>query len=99
MNKLQSYRFIAFTALYGGKPMLSKDDPIVHEINDCMHRIAGAAVPGAFLVDVFPIMKNIPEWAAKWKRDANKWFHKASNMFNNWMDRVRNDMVLSPVLT
>ncbi|KAJ7081460.1 cytochrome P450 [Mycena crocata] len=81
-----------FTALYGGEPMLNKNDPIVKQINDCMHRLTGAAVPGAFLVDVFPIMKNIPEWVAKWKRDAINWYHTDSKMFNGWLDRVRKDM-------
>ncbi len=82
-----------FGFLYGSQPMMSNDDPIVHKINDCMHRITGAAVPGAYLVDTFPILKNLPDWAAKWKKEAKNWFRKDSDMFVEWLDRVRVDMV------
>lgn len=78
--------------------MLNKNDPIVHDINACMHRLTGAAVPGTFLVDVFPIMKNLPEWAAKWKREGLAWFRHDSAMFNGWLNRVRKDMVSGTLL-
>lgn len=73
--------------------MMSKDDPIVEKINDVMHRLSSAAVPGAFIVDIFPVLKHLPAWSAKWKRDAISWFNKDSAMFTGFMDQVRTDMV------
>ncbi|KAF5343051.1 hypothetical protein D9758_011135 [Tetrapyrgos nigripes] len=81
-----------FTALYGGEPMLNKNDPIVDQINDCMHRLTGAALPGAFLVDVFPILKRLPDWLYKPKGEGYQWYKKDNAMFNDWIDRVKKDM-------
>lgn len=42
-----------------------------------MAGLAEAGHPGSFLVDMFPIMKYIPEWfpGAEWKRKAAHWRH------------------------
>ncbi|KAJ7122958.1 cytochrome P450 [Mycena epipterygia] len=77
------------TAVYGTRPIKSKDDPLVTRINDLMHRLVRATLPGAFLVDIFPAMKRLPNWMAKWKREGLEWHRKDTLMFQEFMDGVR----------
>ena len=71
----------------------SQDDALVARINDLMHRIVHAALPGAFLVEIFPVMKHLPTWIAKWKREGLEWYAKDTAMFEGFMDTVRNQVV------
>jgi len=90
------YRSAASTVLsvvYGWPPIQSKDDPLVTRINDHMHRFLRAALPGAYLVDIFPVMKRLPSWMAKWKREGLEWYRKDTQMFEGLMDGVREQMV------
>ena len=52
-------------------------------MQDVVTRILSAAVPGAFLVDFFPIMKYIPSWMARWKREGLAWHEEQSNVFED----------------
>ena len=38
------------------------DDPFIDLIEKANSNFNAATVPGAFLVDFFPILKNLPEW-------------------------------------
>ena len=71
----------------------SQDDALVARINDLMHRIVHAALPGAYLVEIFPAMKHLPTWMAKWKREGLEWYAKDTAMFEGFMDTVRNQVV------
>jgi hypothetical protein len=53
--------------------------------------ISAAGHPGAFLVDIFPIMKIIPEWfpGAGWKKKANVWAYVNSIVTNCLWDTVK----------
>ena len=50
-------------------------------MQDFVTRITSAAAPGAFLVDFFPIMKHIPAWMARWKREGIAWHEERSRVF------------------
>ncbi|THU86529.1 cytochrome P450 [Dendrothele bispora CBS 962.96] len=80
------------TAVYGVEPIKSKDDPLVVRINDLMHRLVRATLPGAFLVDIFPAMKYLPEFIAPWKKEGLEWHRKDTKMFQEFMDSVRGRM-------
>ncbi|KAJ7081461.1 cytochrome P450, partial [Mycena crocata] len=79
------------TAVYGTRPIESKDDPLVTRINDLMHRLVRATLPGAFLVEIFPAMKMLPTWITKWKREGLEWHRKDTKMFQQFMDGVRDE--------
>jgi len=53
----------------------SAHDPIIHRGNDFIGRIVRSGFPGAHFVEFFTWMKYLPSWMAKWKRDAEYWFH------------------------
>lgn len=51
------------------------NDPYIKIAEEAMDGLNEAAVPGAFLVDVFPALKYVPKWfpGAGWKRQAEIW--------------------------
>jgi hypothetical protein len=51
------------------------NDPYIECAEKAMDGLNEAAVPGAFLVDVFPALKHVPKWfpGAGWKRKAETW--------------------------
>ena len=80
-------------AVYGWPPLDKSADPLVERINDLMHRLVRACLPGAHMVEIFPWMLHFPDWMAKWKREAKGWFKKDTKMFEGFMDDVRTKMV------
>ncbi|KAF7309358.1 Cytochrome P450 [Mycena indigotica] len=50
-------------------------DPYLKKIAETMHGLSVANVPGAFLVDMFPILKRVPCWfpGANFHRRAARW--------------------------
>lgn len=81
------------SAVYGWPPIKSKDDPIVTRINDFMHRLVRSALPGAYLVEIFPVMKRLPTWAAPWKKWGLDWYRKDSEMFQGFYEGVAETVV------
>ncbi|TFK34601.1 cytochrome P450 [Crucibulum laeve] len=68
-------------ALAYGIKIEPTNDPLVKMAEYAIHTLTIAAVPGAFLVDVLPILKYIPEWfpGASFKRKARVWREVALN--------------------
>ncbi|KAF9463397.1 cytochrome P450 [Collybia nuda] len=75
-------------SVYGWNPIEPRDDPVVQRINDILHRMARAALPGAYLVEFFPTMIYLPKWMAKWKREGLEWFAKDTKMFGDFLSDV-----------
>jgi hypothetical protein len=50
------------TIIYGHPPIKSEQDRTVELINDLARRFTRAALPGAYLVEIFPWMRHIPSW-------------------------------------
>ncbi|KAE9397654.1 cytochrome P450 [Gymnopus androsaceus JB14] len=52
-----------------------KNDPDIEAANKMIDVLTRALLPGAFLVDSFPILKYVPSWfpGASFKRKANSW--------------------------
>ena len=73
------------------------DDPrttsVVERIYQMAHRLAYAAIPGNYLVEMFPIMLHLPDWLAGWKRDGRAWFKKDSEMYIELLKGVQDKMV------
>jgi len=79
--------------VYGWLPIESKDGPLITRINDVAHRFVRAALPGAYLVEIFPVMKHLPTWMAPWKKWGLEWYKKDSEMFQAFYDGVAKTMV------
>ncbi|KAJ7211168.1 cytochrome P450 [Mycena pura] len=59
---------------YGIK-VLPSDDPHIQVVEQAVHNLSNASIPGAFLVDIFPALKYVPSWfpGAGFKRKAKEW--------------------------
>ncbi|KAJ7610296.1 cytochrome P450 [Mycena polygramma] len=79
-------------AVYAWPRKRSRDMTIINRIHAHTARIARAVVPGAFLVEVFPWMKWLPSWIAKWKRDGLKWHEEETKMFELLNGKVAEKM-------
>ena len=58
-----------------------------------MHRLACAALPGAHLVEIFPVMERLLTWTAPWKKWGLECYKKDSQMFQGFYDRVAKTLV------
>ncbi|KAF8970084.1 CyP450 monooxygenase [Flammula alnicola] len=67
-----------------------RNDPYIMTAQEGVHPILEAAMPGAFLVDQFPILKYVPEWmpGAGFKRKARRWRHLQEQMLNKPYDAL-----------
>ena len=72
-----------------------KDDPYLETVGAAIKPLLIAAIPGAFLVDSFPVMKYIPAWfpGASFKRLARKWRILTERMVNVPFDVAKADYV------
>jgi len=65
-----------------GLPIQPKDDIYIKMAEQGVHPLAAAGVPGAYLVDMLPWLKYIPEWVpgAGFQRNAKEWGALAMRM-------------------
>ena len=73
---------------------IAVDDPYISIAKGVLNGVAEVAIPGSFLVDLFPILKYVPSWfpgagfqkkAARWRKDihimADKPFRHVQKQF------------------
>jgi hypothetical protein len=80
---------------------VQEHESYIGHAKDTLAGLSAAGHPGAFLVDIFPIMKIIPEWfpGAGWKRKAKAWRHVNSIVANCLWDLTKTRMVRVSLLT
>ncbi|KAI0400732.1 putative cytochrome P450 oxidoreductase OrdA-like protein [Xylaria palmicola] len=66
---------IVLKIAYGYTAESHRDDVLIDMVGEAMEKFGRAAVPGAFMVDLFPFLKEIPDWVpgTAWKRTARQW--------------------------
>ncbi|KAI9465876.1 cytochrome P450 [Lactarius psammicola] len=67
-----------------GHTVVDNNDPYVRLVEEASRSTSEAAVPGAFLVDLFPSLKHVPEWmpGAGFKKKAKEWRKLSEAMIN-----------------
>ncbi|KAH8979060.1 cytochrome P450 [Lactarius hatsudake] len=78
---------------YDHPPVDSEDDPAISGVAEHILRIMHEVHSGMRLVEFFPWMKYIPNWFAKWKRDAQHWFVGDSLRNEHFLSEVADDLV------
>jgi hypothetical protein len=76
LNDLNSSTFAAtITSIAYGIDVQESDDPYILLAEEALNGINEAAVPGAFWVDLFPILKYVPSWfpGAGFQKKAAHW--------------------------
>lgn len=58
-----------------GIEVLPENDPYIQTAEAALEAVHRASTPGAFLVDMFPLLKFVPAWTpgAGFQRKAEKW--------------------------
>ncbi|KAH9975380.1 cytochrome P450 [Lactifluus volemus] len=74
-----------------GHTVVDSNDPYVRLVDEASRSTSEAAVPGAFLVDLFPSLKYVPEWmpGAGFKKKAKEWRKLSQAMINVPYDMVK----------
>lgn len=74
---------------YGKVTPTSYSDPEVVAVNRCLMRFGEAIIPGAYLVDTYPILQYLPRYLTNLK----KWHQEELALFQGQLDAVRKQMV------
>ncbi|KAL9083310.1 MAG: hypothetical protein Q9165_008568 [Trypethelium subeluteriae] len=82
---------IVFCVAYGHR-IDSLDAKIIRERFEFMHFSASLNVPGAYLVESFPLLKYVPEWSAPWKAEIKRNGRREARANMDLVDLVREDM-------
>ncbi|KAJ7445544.1 cytochrome P450 [Mycena galericulata] len=77
-----------------GIEVQEQEDPFVTLIEKANDNFNVATVPGAFLVDVFPVLLQIPEFLAPFKRTARVWARATRQMVEEPYLFVRRQMTV-----
>ncbi|KAJ7157011.1 cytochrome P450 [Mycena crocata] len=79
----QSSSAVALRITYG-YTVQSENDPIVSLANSVMDEFSVSTTPGAFLVDLLPILKYVPSWVpgAGFQRKAKSWGKHLTEMID-----------------
>ncbi|KAK7961647.1 cytochrome P450 [Apiospora aurea] len=66
---------IILKVAYGYEIEPYKEDPLVRLADDAMEQFSKAMIPGAWLVDMVPILRHFPEWlpGMSFKKTAREW--------------------------
>lgn len=76
-----------------GHTVVDNNDPYVRLVDEASRSTSEAAVPGAFLVDLFPSLKHVPEWmpGAGFKKKAKEWRKLSEAMINVPFNMVKDN--------
>ncbi|KAI0202311.1 cytochrome P450 [Astrocystis sublimbata] len=79
---------------YGYTAEPSGPDILIDMAGDAMEKLSRAAVPGAFMVDIFPFLRRLPDWApgAAFKKLARVWAAELSDVTEKPYAFVRRQM-------
>ena len=80
-------------SVYGWKADDTSSDSVTEHINALTKEVSKAIIPGRYFVEFFPWMLHFPSWIAKWKRDGQAVFKKATRMFEGFIEGVETSVV------
>lgn len=78
-----------------GYTVQEEEDPIVNLVDVATEQFSEATRPGAFLVDVLPVLRYVPSWfpGAGFQKIAVSWSKTANDMADIPHDFVKQQMV------
>ena len=78
-----------------GIAVQESDDPYISMAEEALSGLAEAGIPGAFWVNVFPILKYIPSWfpGAGFQKKAARWRECINTMAENPFRHVQEQLV------
>jgi hypothetical protein len=80
-------------ALYSGPSLTQEDEEKVRRVDWVGSTVLASSMPMAFLVDVIPVMKRLPAWAAGWKRWGENFFTQTDEFFTGLLQEGKEQKV------
>ncbi|KAF8139802.1 cytochrome P450 [Boletus edulis] len=90
-HQMHARRYAASVVMgmtYGKVTPTSYSDPEVIAVNRCLKRVGHAMLPGAYLVDTYPILQYVPGYLTQLK----KWHEEELELFEGQLNTVRKQM-------
>ena len=83
-----------------GIAVQESDDPYISMAEEALGGVAEAGIPGAFWVDMFPILKYVPSWfpGAGFQKKAARWREGVNAMAENPFRHVQEQLVRVQIL-
>ena len=75
-----------------GKPIITGNELQLRRVLAVTHNLERIASPGAYLVDIIPILKYLPSFMAPFKREAARLHAEELGLFKELIQDVRNSM-------
>ena len=78
-----------------GIAVQESDDPYISVAEEVLNGLAEAALPGAFLVDLFPFLRYVPSWfpSAGFQKKAARWREGINTMAERPFRHVEEQLV------
>lgn len=78
-----------------GYEVQEHDDPVIKIVDEATEQFSDATAPGAFLVDVFPVLRHVPGWVpgAGFHKKAREWKKTLNDMVEIPYSLAKNRMV------
>lgn len=80
---------LILSILYGWTPITDINDPLIQEIKENIDKLAYAALPGSYLIDLFPSLIHIPRMLSKWKQEGQYYYERNTALVEGFIDDVR----------
>jgi len=81
------------STLYDQPSIETLDDPSVVFMNEVVEAHSEATVPGAYLVDVFPVLERLPRCLSWWKYTTERQFRKFDSKFQKMFLEIKKKVV------
>jgi cytochrome P450 len=89
---LERYSAGLIMRLAFSKMVVTGEEPDVRQILEVIHTVERVASPGAYLVDVLPILMYLPKFIAPFKREGERLHQKELSLFRGLQGQVRHAM-------
>ena len=78
-----------------GISVQESDDPYISIAEEALHGLAEAGIPGAFWVDLIPVLKYVPSWfpGAGFQKKAARWREVNNTMAEKPFRYVKEQLV------
>ena len=78
-----------------GFTVQESDDPYILIAEEVLNGVSEAGIPGAFLVDLFPVLKYVPGWfpGADFQKKAASWRESINTMAEKPFRHVQEELV------
>lgn len=80
---------VIISVLYGWQPLLDVNHSVILAIVETLRAIEVSALPGAYLIDVFPSLLHIPKIFSRWKKMGQHLYEKNTSLFERMIDDVK----------